>query len=148
MNANQAFQRALAASQKYTEETVIGLGALKGTPCTIKQIEEVKDTDGNVIANKITFEWTATDGTVETDTITVKNGTGEDGIVIELEQATVSTIWALQHDLDTPWYNLSITCLSTENDVVIGDVDVATSTDNLLVIKFKEPLKGKVIIKK
>ena len=41
MNANQAFQRALAASQKYTEETVIGLGALKGAPCTIKQIEEV-----------------------------------------------------------------------------------------------------------
>ena len=148
MNANQAFQRALAASQKYTEETVIGLGALKGAPCTIKQIEEVKDTNGNVIANKITFEWTATDGTVKTDTITVKNGTGEEGTVIELAQATASTTWALQHDLDTAWYNLSITCLSAENDVVIGDVDVATSTDNLLVIKFKEPLKGKAIIKK
>ena len=148
MNANQAFQRALAASKKYTEETLIGLGALKGSPCTIKQIEEVKDTDGNVIANKITFEWTGTDGTVKTDSIVVKNGTGEEGIVIELEQATMSTIWTLQHDLDTPWYNLSITCLSTENDVVIGDVDVATSTDNLLVIKFKEPLKGKAIIKK
>ena len=148
MNANQAFQRALAASQKYTEETVIGLGALKGAPCTIKQIEEVKDTNGNVIANKITFEWTATDGTVKTDTITVKNGTGEEGVVIELEQATMSTIWALQHDLNTAWHNLSITCLSTENDVVIGDIDTATSTDNLLVIKFKEPLKGKAIIKK
>lgn len=148
MNANQAFQRALAASQKYTEETVIGLGALKGAPCTIKQIEEVKDINGNVIANKITFEWTATDGTVKTDSITVKNGAGEEGTVIELEQATVSTIWALQHDLDTPWYNLSVACLSAENDVVIGDVDVATSTDNLLVIKFKEPLKGKAIIKK
>lgn len=148
MNAQQAFQQALAASKKYTEETVIGLGALKGAPCTIKQIEEVKDTDGNVIANKITFEWTATDGTVKTDSIVVKNGTGEEGIVIELEQATASTTWTLQHDLDTPWYNLSITCLSTENDVVIGDIDTATSTDNLLVIKFKEPLKGKVIIKK
>lgn len=148
MNANQAFQRALAASRKYTEETVIGLGALKGAPCTIKQIEELKDTEGNVIANKITFEWTATDGTVKTDSIVVKNGTGEDGIVIELEQTTASTTWTLQHDLDTPWYNLSITCLSAENDVVIGDVDVATSTDNLLVIKFKEPLKGKAIIKK
>ena len=148
MNANQAFQRALATSQKYTEETVIGLGALKGAPCTIKQIEEVKDTNGNVIANKITFEWTATDGTVKTDTITVKNGTGEEGTVIELEQATASTTWALQHDLDTAWYNLSVTCLSTENDVVIGDIDTATSTDNLLVIKFKEPLKGKAIIKK
>ena len=93
MNANQAFQRALAASQKYTEETVIGLGALKGAPCTIKQIEEVKDTDGNVIANKITFEWTGTDGTVKTDSIVVKNGTGEEGTIIELEQATVSTTW-------------------------------------------------------
>ena len=148
MNANQAFQRALSASQKYTEETVIGLGALKGAPCTIKQIEEVKDTEGNVIANKITFEWTGTDGTAKTDSIVVKNGTGEEGIVIELEQATASTTWTLQHDLDTAWHNLSVTCLSTENDVVIGDIDTATSTDNLLVIKFKEPLKGKAIIKK
>lgn len=148
MNANQAFQRALGASQKYTEETVIGLGALKGAPCTIKQIEELKDTDGNVIANKITFEWTGTDGLVKTDSIIVKNGTGEEGTVIELEQATASTTWALQHNLDTAWYNLSTTCISQENNMLIGEVDADNSTNNLLVIKFEKPFQGKAIIKK
>lgn len=39
-------------SKKHTEETVVGLGALKGAPCTIQSI--VEDDSGKLV----TFKWT------------------------------------------------------------------------------------------
>ena len=148
MTGDQAFQRAYGSARKYIEDSLIGLGALKGAPCTIKTIEKILDVDGKVIANKITFEWTATDGTIKTDTITVKNGTDGTATVVEVEQMTLSNTWSVQHNLDTEWYNLSITCLTPENDILIGQIDTDSSTNNLLVIKFEQPFKGKAIIKK
>ena len=144
----EARNQAYAMASTLLEETLNGMGALKGAPCTIKDIEEIQDVNGNVIANQITFEWTATDGTVKTDTITVKNGADGTATVVEVEQTTLSNTWFIQHNLDTEWYNLSITCLTHENDIIIGDIDVDSSTNNLLVIKFKEPINGKTIIKK
>ena len=58
----------LGSSKTYTDESLIGLGALKGAPCTIKSITEV---DGG---QKVTFEWTGTSGTKQTSEMTVKNG--------------------------------------------------------------------------
>jgi hypothetical protein len=59
----------LGLSKKYTEDTVIGLGAIKGAPATIFKIEKV---DGG---NNITFSWTANDGSkTETQTIFVADG--------------------------------------------------------------------------
>ena len=139
---------ALMMAKKYTEESLTGLGALKGAPCKIKSIEEIKDIDGNVLANKITFEWTATDGTTQTDTITVKNGLDGAGTAVEVTQSNLSDTWSIQHNLDTEWYKLSITCVSQEDNILIGEVDTDSSTDNLLVIKFEKPFKGKAIIKK
>lgn len=68
----------LALAKKYTEETVKGGGALKGANCTIKTIEAVPE------GNKVTFEWTLTDGSKKTDSIIIKDGVdgkdGKDGI--------------------------------------------------------------------
>lgn len=68
----------LALAKKYTEETVKGAGALKGANCTIKSIEAVPE------GNKVTFEWTLTDGSKKTDFIIIKDGVdgkdGKDGI--------------------------------------------------------------------
>lgn len=65
----------LALAKKYTEETVKGGGALKGANCTIKTIEAVPE------GNKVTFEWTLTDGSKKTDSIIIKDGVdGRDGI--------------------------------------------------------------------
>lgn len=58
-----------AAANKFTEQTVIGLGAIKGSAASVTKAEY--DTDGNTI---LTFQWTASDGTVETKTATVKRG--------------------------------------------------------------------------
>ena len=58
----------LGSSKTYTKESLLGLGAVKGAPCTIKSITEV---DGG---QKVTFEWTGTSGTKQTSEMTVKNG--------------------------------------------------------------------------
>lgn len=66
MNAKQAY----ILSKNYTNKTVIGLGAIKGSNCVIKSI--VHENGRNII----TFEWVANDGvTIETATCVVLDGT-------------------------------------------------------------------------
>lgn len=65
-----------AAARKFVEETAVGLGAVKGAPCTISKIEE--DTDGNTV---ITFSWKGTDGTIKTSVATIKKGIDAASIV-------------------------------------------------------------------
>ena len=66
--------KAFALAKKYTDDTVIGGGALKGKNCTITAITPVEG------GNQITFEWTLDDGTVQTDDLYVINGVdGKDG---------------------------------------------------------------------
>lgn len=57
-----------ALSKKYTDDTAIGLGAVKGAPCVIQSVEETDE--GTVV----TFKWTGTDGTEQTATMTAKHG--------------------------------------------------------------------------
>lgn len=70
--------RTLSAAKTYTDESLLGGGALKGANCTIKTIEAVPE------GNKVTFEWTLTDGSKKTDFIIIKDGVdgkdGKDGI--------------------------------------------------------------------
>lgn len=54
--------RTLMAARLYVRDTALGLGAVKGSPCTITSITE--KTDGI----HIVFSWTGTDGTVATQT--------------------------------------------------------------------------------
>jgi hypothetical protein len=67
----------LSVAKSYTNETVIGGGAIKGKNCTIKSIEDI--TGGQ----RITFSWELDDGTKKTSTIDVMNGQngskGKDG---------------------------------------------------------------------
>ena len=56
-------------SRKYTDNALVGLGALKGANCTIKNIIHK---DG---INTVTFEWEGTDGTKKTRDMIVYDGT-------------------------------------------------------------------------
>ena len=58
----------LAIAEKYTRDSLVGLGALKGAPCTISKVEEVSD------GTEITFKWTGDDGSTNTRKIKVKDG--------------------------------------------------------------------------
>jgi len=60
----------LALAKKFTKDTVIGLGAIKGAPCTIKSAVHQNG------RTTIVFEWTGTDGTTKRETtIEVEDGT-------------------------------------------------------------------------
>lgn len=66
-----------ALSKKYTDETVVGGGAIKGKNATIDSITAI--TGGH----RVTFKWTLDDGTVKTETMDVMDGekgaTGDTG---------------------------------------------------------------------
>lgn len=58
----------IGIARKYTDDSVKGLGTIAGKNCTIKSIETVED------GKKVTFEWTADDGTKKTSSMVVANG--------------------------------------------------------------------------
>ena len=66
-----------ALAKKYTDETVGGGGTIKGKNCTISDISPI--TGGN----RVTFAWELDDGTTQTSTLDVMDGTqgapGQDG---------------------------------------------------------------------
>lgn len=68
MDANAAMKKAIAVSKNYTDEVVLGGGAIKGKNCTIENIEEVEG------GQNVTFKWTLDDGTVQTSTMFVPDG--------------------------------------------------------------------------
>lgn len=59
---------AYVLAKKYTNDTADSLGSLKGAPATIKSIEDI---DGG---HRVTFEWTGTSGTKQTQTLDVMDG--------------------------------------------------------------------------
>ena len=65
MNATQAY----AAAKKYTDETAIQFGGLKGAPCTVKSV--VHQNGRNIV----TFEWKNDAGDTRETTMTVLDGT-------------------------------------------------------------------------
>ena len=69
-------------------------------------------------------------------------------LLYEEEITAASNSWSIQHNLNTEWYKLFINIIDDNNDIVFGDIDVANSTKNLLVIKFDTPIAGKITIRK
>ena len=61
-------------SKKYTNDSLDGVGAIKGAPCRISKIEPVEG------GNKITFAWTSNSGVESTNTLIVKDGEQGNGI--------------------------------------------------------------------
>ena len=62
-------------SKKYTNDSLDGIGAVKGAPCRISKIEPIEG------GNKITFAWTSNSGVESTSTLIVKDGEQGNGIV-------------------------------------------------------------------
>lgn len=61
-------KKAYALANGYTDETVIGGGAIKGKNCTISKIEDING------GHRITFGWTLDNGTTKSQTLDVKDG--------------------------------------------------------------------------
>ena len=58
----------LAAARKYVNDTANALGAVKGSPCTIKSITESEE------GSTIVFAWTGADGVEQTSSTILPRG--------------------------------------------------------------------------
>lgn len=58
----------LALAKKFTTESLLGGGAVKGKNAVVKSIVKVEG------GNEVTFQWTLDDGTVKTDVMFVADG--------------------------------------------------------------------------
>lgn len=111
MNGTMAY----ILSQNYTNESIAGAGAIKGSPCTIDSIEDIEG------GHRVTFKWVLSDGTEQTQTMDVMNGEpgpagepgpkGEPGDAgfapqVEVEKSTdneyILRIQDVDSDYDTP----------------------------------------------
>lgn len=63
-----------AISKKYTDTEVAGGGAIQGKNCVISSIVDIPATESKPAGQRVTFQWTLDNGTVETDTMDVYNG--------------------------------------------------------------------------
>lgn len=86
----------LQLAKGYTDETVLGGGAIKGKNAVVKSIVEVEG------GNEVTFQWTLDDGSVQTQVMFVKNGTDGAGNVASAEITTIKALDRAEYDALTP----------------------------------------------
>lgn len=101
-----------AISRKYTDETVIGGGAIKGKNCVIDSITDIEG------GHRVTFMWTLDDGTEKRESVDIMNGErgeagekgdrGDSGFApqVEVEKSTeheyILKIQDVDSEYDTP----------------------------------------------
>ena len=146
-------------SKKYTNDTVIGLGAIKGSPAMISSI--VDNSDGT---HDITFSWKDTSDVTHTSVLTVSDGetptfsstviTGGHRITFTTEDKTVSFdvmdgskgdsgISVVSSNVDDN-NNLTFT-LSNGNVISAGKINAVTIVDTALSTSSSNPVENKVI---
>lgn len=95
MDANQlimrAVKKALAASKTYTNEVVVGGGAIKGKNCVVTSIDDIV-VDSKVVGHKVNFQWTLDNGTIKSDSMDVMNGEIDDTPIESLSDIEVNNL--------------------------------------------------------
>jgi len=120
-----------ALSKKYTEKSLVGLGALKGSNCVITKTE-VTDK-----GTEITFEWKSYNDAKETTTILVKNGEQGNGVVKVEKIKTVDLV-------DT--YKMTFDDGSTfEYEVANGDSSLSGKINIVRVNGIELPVVDKTV---
>ena len=69
-----------AVSKRYTDTEVAGGGAIQGKNCVISSIADIPATESKPAGQRVTFQWTLDNGTVETGTMDVYNGADGESI--------------------------------------------------------------------
>ena len=118
---------AIGSANSYTDEKVIGGGAIKGSPCTIKKTTEVED------GQKITFAWTLQDLTERTLDIILKNGKqgeqGDDGRGIKSSYVDDNNHFIIVYDDDTEEDLGEITVVGVDTLSELKDVNFTELKD-------------------
>lgn len=124
----------LKASKKYTEETVLGGGAVVGKNVTISSIVPI---DGG---NRVTFSYTLDNGTVKTSTMDVMNGKERVYIGTTEPTSEYATVWINPEGVVSP-IEAKVEQIGNEAKITVTDYNGSTSA----VVKSKDgytPVKG------
>ncbi len=120
----------LALAKKYTDTEIAGGGAIKGKNCVISDISAI--TGGN----RVTFQWTLDNGTVQTGTMDVMDGEdgeqGETGLGVKSVTVNNSNHLIVTYDDDTTEDAGEIKDVSTSFDK-ITDVDLSNLQDGQIL---------------
>ena len=118
-------------SKKYTNDSLDGIGAVKGAPCRISKIEPIEG------GNEITFAWTSNSGVESTSTLIVKDGEQGNGIAKVEKIKTVDLV-------DT--YRMTFDDGSTfEYEVANGDSSLGGKIDIVKVNGVELPVVDKAV---
>lgn len=124
----------LKASKKYTEETVLGGGAVVGKNVTISSIVPI---DGG---NRVTFSYTLDNGTVKTSTMDVMNGKERVYTGTTEPTSEYATVWINPEGVVSP-IEAKVEQIGNEAKITVTDYNGSTSA----VVKSKDgytPVKG------
>ena len=117
----------LKASKKYTEETVLGGGAVVGKNVTISSIVPI---DGG---NRVTFSYTLDNGTVKTSTMDVMNGKERVYIGTTEPTSEYATVWINPEGVVSP-IEAKVEQIGNEAKITVTDYNGSTSA----VVKSKD----------
>ena len=117
----------LKVSKKYTEETVLGGGAVVGKNVTISSIVPI---DGG---NRVTFSYTLDDGTVKTSTMDVMNGKERVYIGTTEPTSEYATVWINPEGVVSP-IEAKVEQIGNEAKITVTDYNGSTSA----VVKSKD----------
>ena len=117
----------LKASKKYTEETVLGGGAVVGKNVTISSIVPI---DGG---NRVTFSYTLDNGTVKTSTMDVMNGKERVYIGTTEPTSEYTTVWINPEGVVSP-IEAKVEQIGNEAKITVTDYNGSTSA----VVKSKD----------
>ena len=119
--------RTLAAAKTYTDESLLGGGAIKGANAVIAQIKR------GATENEVVFEWTLADGSKQTDSIIVKNGKdGEKGKDGEQGETGVSIAGAHFNSNGKIVFELSDGSETAPISLPSASVDISPDSGNVI----------------
>lgn len=123
MNGSTAYNQA----KKYTDQSLQGLGSIKGSNCTIKSTTEVEG------GTEIVFEWVGNDGITQTDVIFVENGVSITNINIDSDNHLICTL-ANGITIDAGEINVgtSINDTETRTDSTYSSSKISTELNKIL----------------
>ena len=119
--------RTLSAAKTYTDESLLGGGAIKGANAVIAQIKR------GATENEVVFEWTLADGSKQTDSIIVKNGKdGEKGKDGEQGETGVSIVGAHFNSNGKIVFELSDGSETAPIPLPSASVDISPDSGNVI----------------
>ena len=119
--------RTLSAAKTYTDESLLGGGAIKGANAVIAQIKR------GATENEVVFEWTLADGSKQTDSIIVKNGKdGEKGKDGEQGETGVSIVGAHFNSNGKIVFELSDGSETAPISLPSASVDISPDSGNII----------------